>query len=77
MSMAKTKEVNAILGEEFDVLLDRLGIREQFESGQWSCANCHEPLDRDSVLLIFPLPDRNVGMLCRKSECAVEYRDDS
>ena len=77
MSMAKTKEVNAILGEEFDALLDGLGIREQFESGHWSCANCHGPIDRDNVLLIFPLPDRKVGMLCRKSECVVEYRAES
>lgn len=73
MTSSKQKEVSAVLDEEFEELLDRLQIREEFEAGKYQCRHCHQPMDRANVLVIFPLPQREVGFVCRNPECVVEY----
>ena len=73
MPRMKATEVNAVLSEEFDQLLGVLEIREQFESGAFSCAHCQEPITRENVMMIFPLPERRVGFACAKHGCGVEY----
>ena len=73
MARVKTTEVNAVLSEEFDRLIEVLGISEQFEIGAFLCENCRGPITRDSVMVIFPLPERKVGFLCSKPGCGVEY----
>ena len=73
MPRMKTTEVNAILSEEFDQLLEILEIHEQFARGTFNCENCQEPITRDNVIMVFPLPERNVGFLCAKPGCGVEY----
>ena len=73
MVRAKTIEVNAVLSEEFDQLLEALEIREQFESGAFKCANCQDPITHDNVIVVFPLPERQVGFLCAKTGCRLEH----
>ena len=73
MAKVKTTEVNAVLSEEFDRLLEVLEIREQFERGAFSCQSCQEPITHDNVIMVFPLPDREVGFLCDKAGCVFEY----
>ena len=73
MPKMKTTEINAVLSEEFDQLLEVLEIRDQFESGAFHCENCRGPISPDTVMMIFPLPERRVGFLCTKPECRVEY----
>ena len=73
MVRAKTTEVNAVLSEEFDQLLEALEIREQFESGAFNCANCQDPITHDNVIVVFPLPGRQVGFLCAKIGCRLEH----
>ena len=69
----RQKEVNAVLGEEFDQIIDQLDIRPAFEAGEYQCQHCHETITKDNVLLIFPLSGREVGFLCQNKECVVEY----
>ena len=72
MPRMKAIEVNAVLTEEFDQLLKALDIGEQFEGGAFSCVHCQEPITRDNVMMIFPLPERRVGFVCAKPGCGVE-----
>ena len=73
MILNRQKEVSAVLGEDFDQLLSRLGIRSEFEAGNYKCQNCQQSITVNNVLLVFPIPEREVGFLCRNPECVVEY----
>jgi hypothetical protein len=73
MRKMKTTEINAVLSEDFDQLLEVLEIRDQFESGAFHCENCRGPISPDTVMMIFPLPERQVGFLCTKAGCRFEY----
>ena len=72
MARVRTTELNAILSEEFDQLLDILEVREQFERGAYQCENCRAPITHNNVVMVFPLPDREVGFLCAKAGCGLE-----
>ena len=72
MPGTKATEINAVLSEEFDQLLVVLEIHEQFERGEFGCVHCQEPIARDNVMMILPLPGRRVGFVCTKPGCGVE-----
>lgn len=74
MSLPKKTQINAILGEEFDKLLDRLGAREEFEAGKYRCHICGDQIGVGNVLLVFPLSENEVGFVCRKLECIAKYK---
>lgn len=73
MSWFECTNINAVLGEEFDELLSKLGIREAFVRGEYNCKICGQAVTTDNVLLIFPVPHEEVGFVCRKPECIIEY----
>ena len=72
-SRQRQTEVYAVLGEEFDQILDQLDIGSAFEAGKYDCQNCHETINKENVLLIFPLVGQKVGFLCKDKKCVVEY----
>lgn len=74
MTSSKKIEVNAILGEEFDKLLEKLGVLEEFEAGKYRCVCCGELLTRENVLIVFPLSESNIGFVCEKPECVAKYK---
>lgn len=74
MGLPKRTQIYAILGEEFDKLLDRLGIREEFEAGKYCCHNCGDQVAANNVLLVFPLSENEVGFVCRKPDCIINYK---
>ena len=37
MGSLKKTQIDAILGEESDKLLDKIGVKEDFESGKYRC----------------------------------------
>jgi len=74
MKPLKRTEINAILGEEFDKLLETLGVLEEFEAGKYKCIFCGDQLHRENVLLIFPLSESNIGFVCKKPECVAKYK---
>lgn len=73
MALNRQAEVSAVLGEEFYELLDQLEARQDFESGKYKCKNCRSRIDKDNVLLMFPMDNQRIGFLCRNPECVVEY----
>ena len=74
--MGQTTAVNAVLDEEFDQLLEMLEIRQDFESGEFTCFGCQDPITHDNVMMIFPLPEYKVGFLCPKIECRFAMSQD-
>lgn len=74
MSAQKNVEIDAILGEEFDRLLERLEVKEEFEAGTYHCHICGDQVRADNVLLVLPLSENEVGFICRKPECIIKYK---
>lgn len=74
MGLPKRTQIDAILGEEFEQLLDRLGAREEFEAGKYRCHICGGKVEVNNVLLVFPLSENEVGFVCRKPECIIRYK---
>jgi hypothetical protein len=74
MSIYKRTRINAVLGEEFDKLLETLGVKEDFEAGKYCCNVCKDKVTADNVLLIFPLSENEVGFICNKPKCITEYK---
>ncbi len=74
MSSQKKVEINAILGEEFDRLLDRLGVRGEFEAGTYHCHICGDQVRANNVLLVLPLSENEVGFVCKKPGCIMSYK---
>ena len=61
--------VKAVLSEDFERLLEVLGVLEDFKAGQSRCATCHDVVTADNVREVFPLPNYQVGFHCSKLEC--------
>lgn len=74
MTSPKKIEINAILGEEFDRLLETLGVLEEFKAGEYRCICCGEQLRRENVLIVFPSSESNIGFVCEKPECVAKYK---
>lgn len=77
MSAQKNMEIDAILGEEFGRLLERLGVKEEFEAGTYHCHICGDQVRANNVLLVLPLSENEVGFICRKPECIIKYKSNS
>ena len=74
MDSLKRTQIDAILGEEFDKLLDNLGVKYDFEAGKYRCHTCGDQIGVNNVLIVFPLSESEVGFICRKPECLTEYK---
>lgn len=74
MTPLKRTEINAILSEDFDELLGSLGVWEEFEAGKYRCVSCGDQLTRETVLIVLPLSETDIGFVCKKPECAAKHR---
>ncbi len=74
MSSDKRFEIDAILGEEFIELIDSLEVKDEFEKGVYNCIICGDKVDYKNVLIVFPLSQDEVGFVCKKPECVVNYK---
>jgi hypothetical protein len=53
---------------EFQEILERLGLREQLESGGMYCGFCHEQLNANNVLGVYS-DNGQILLCCDKPEC--------
>jgi len=74
MGSLKKTQINAILGEEFEKLLDRLGVKEGFEAGKYKCHICGDKVGIKNVLIVFALSKNEVGFICNKPKCTTAYK---
>lgn len=74
MGSLKKTEINTILGADFDKLLGRLGVWQDFNDGKYRCQFCDEQVGTKNVLIVFPLPDNEIGFICKKTECLTKYK---
>jgi transcription initiation factor IIE alpha subunit len=74
MDSTKNTKIDAILGEEFIQILEKLSVKDAFEAGKYKCSICGEILTYKNVLLVFPLSENDVGFVCKKPECITRYK---
>lgn len=74
MKTLRKTEINVILSQEFDKLLQSLGVWEDFEAGKYSCVACGDRLNRENARIVFPLSENDIGFVCQKPECMAKYR---
>lgn len=64
--------IDAILDEEVDTLLDRLGIKEQFNAGGFRCSVCGRVITHENLKLIMP-SGTHFEFLCGNPLCVVRF----
>lgn len=74
MGSVRKARIDAILGDDFNKLLDKLGVKEGFESGQYRCHVCGDQVGVSTVRIVFPLSEDEIGFVCQKSNCIAEYK---
>ncbi len=73
MTVEREVRLDAVLGEEMTHLIENLGLRERFERGECTCHICKEVMNYMKLKLVFPMDDGEVGFLCNKPQCLVEF----
>ena len=73
MSVSKEIEMDAVDIERLNALLDVLGIKSDFQKGEYHCEVCNDTMTYENVKFVFPKDDRTVGFVCKKSVCVVEF----
>ena len=74
-TMATRDQVNvdAVLSEDVARVIEKLGLREEFERGECRCHICNDIVDYTNLKLLFPMDNHQVGFLCNKPQCFVEF----
>lgn len=65
-------QIDAVLDEQLDELLARLGIQEDFYAAKYKCKICNEIITKENLKLIFPDRSR-ISFLCDKPACMLKY----
>ena len=73
MTIREKVNLDAVLSEDMARLIEKLGLRKDFDEGRLHCYVCGEVMNYTNVKLVFPTEDRSVGFLCSKPECFVEF----
>jgi len=73
MRQKNSRQINAVLGEEFDELLKELGVINDFNAGNYKCNICGDTIGPKNVLLIYPKSEDDIGFICKKSTCLSNY----
>ena len=73
MTNRNSINVDAVFAKDVARLLERLGLRDEFERGECHCHCCNDILNYATLKLLFTMQDRKVGFLCTKPECFVQF----
>lgn len=73
MGIRDTVKVDAVISEDVARLIERLGLRKEFGNGECHCVVCNDIVNYTNLKLVFPMQDREVGFLCNKPQCFVEF----
>ena len=68
----QTMRVDAVLEEDLDTLLERLGITDKFNAGGFNCQVCERPITPRNLKLIIP-SGNTIRFLCDKPSCIVAF----
>lgn len=61
------KEINAMLDTDLPSFLEKVGLLEQFNSGQIKCSNCCSTINSDNAFAIYN--DDGIKFCCNLSPC--------
>ena len=73
MQNIKRIEIDAVNSKDLTRILESLEIRDGFDNGKYKCAICGDVIGYENVRLIFPLPERVVGFICKQPPCMLEF----
>ena len=73
MAIKRDVEVDAVLSEDIVELIKELGIYKEFEQGEYHCYICGDIINYENLRIIFPLEDNEVGFVCGKPGCFVDF----
>lgn len=73
MAVNDKVNVDAILSEDVTRLINELGLRDKFERGECHCYICNDVVTCENLKLVFPMENHEVGFLCNKPQCFVEF----
>lgn len=65
---ARTSNLRAVFDDDLDQLIDSLGLRDQFESGNIRCGFCNEVITFDNLRALTKIKDEIV-VICDKAQC--------
>ena len=72
LSHTSKVEIDAILDEEVDTFLDRLGIKKEFDAGDFRCSVCGRIITRENLKLIIP-SETHFEFVCDNPVCMIRF----
>jgi len=73
MQNIKRIEIDAVNSRDLTGILEALEIINDFNTGKYKCAICGDVIGYENVRLIFPMPERVVGFICKQPPCMLEF----
>lgn len=70
----ENKEINAVHERDLDNLLQRLGVKEKFESGVFKCKFCNEVITKQNLYSILP-ESGGINFICDKPACVIAFTE--
>ena len=71
--MTKMKSLSAVLDEDLEGVLAKMGLLEDLEQAKILCSECGIQLTLSNVQFILPLPDGGSQFVCDSVECADSF----
>ena len=63
------KRLHAVLDEDIEKLLDKLGQLEPIQNGEVTCHECGAPIMVKNLQIILPLPNGGFHFVCSNTDC--------
>lgn len=73
MRMRREIVFDSVLSEDIANLMVELGIKEEFERGEFNCHICNDVICYENFKLIFPKESHEFGFICNKPRCFVQF----
>ena len=74
MTNKENKEINAVHERDLDNLLQRLGVKEKFENGDFKCKFCEETITKQNLHSILP-ESGGINFICDKPACVIAFTE--
>ena len=70
----ENKEINAVHERDLDNLLQRFGVKERFDSGEFICKFCQEAITKGNLYSILP-ESGSINFVCDKPMCVISFTE--
>ncbi|OGY38651.1 MAG: hypothetical protein A2418_02895 [Candidatus Brennerbacteria bacterium RIFOXYC1_FULL_41_11] len=70
----ENKEINAVHERDLDNLLQRLGVKDKFDAGEFLCKFCKEAVTKENLYSILP-ESGGINFVCDKPACVIAFTE--